>query len=199
MDKYKINQIITLRKSGMSYSNISKTLNVSKSVISYHCSKLLDNKEITSNNRNQFIPSSEQLALIKKLLSIRCTHFEISLVTNIEKSKITNLCKQLDVKPVLNSRYAAVKNRRKRLKLLAVIVKGGRCEQCGYNKYLSVLEFHHKDSDTKEFTISQNINRSWRKVFDEIQKCELLCANCHREKHALQNDDLIVNEFIPSE
>jgi len=50
---------------------------------------------------------------------------------------------------------------------------------------MEALEFHHRDSSKKDFGISyRGYTRSWAKVLEEIEKCELLCANCHRETHA---------------
>ena len=78
----------------------------------------------------------------------------------------------------------SVSDRRKKIRLMDVANAGGKCMRCGYNKYQEVLEFHHKDSSKKKFGIGQNgLTRSWKKVKTEIEKCNLLCANCHREIH----------------
>jgi hypothetical protein len=62
--------------------------------------------------------------------------------------------------------------------------KGGKCMRCGYNKCINALEFHHKNPDEKEFTLSHLKNYSFTKIIrDELDKCELVCANCHREIH----------------
>ena len=81
--------------------------------------------------------------------------------------------------------YLRVSQRRKHLKMLAVAMKGGKCEICGYHKSLQGLTFHHPDPKLKEFTISANANRSWATLKKEIQKCRLLCATCHQEQHEL--------------
>lgn len=87
----------------------------------------------------------------------------------------------------------AVIRRRKKIKLMAVEYKGGKCELCGYSKDISALEFHHTDPSQKDFNVGYKGNtRSWIKVRQEIDKCILVCANCHREIHtALQkaNDE----------
>jgi hypothetical protein len=76
----------------------------------------------------------------------------------------------------------AVSKRRKRVKEMAVEHKGGRCEICGYSKCLAALELHHRDPSQKSFSLGdRGYTRSWEKIFLEIQKCVLLCANCHRE------------------
>lgn len=79
----------------------------------------------------------------------------------------------------------AVGARRKKIRQLAVEYKGGHCQQCGYNRCIEALEFHHLDPSQKDFAISQKGHcRSWEKVKNEIDKCVMLCANCHREIHA---------------
>ena len=79
--------------------------------------------------------------------------------------------------------YQNIKNYRTRLKDRAVYVMGDKCQCCGYNKTNSALEFHHLDPSQKDFSISTNSNRSWKSVRNELQKCVLVCANCHREIH----------------
>lgn len=70
------------------------------------------------------------------------------------------------------------------LKTKSVEYKGGKCIECGYNKCLSALEFHHIDPLIKDFTISHfNARKQWEKVKLELDKCILLCSNCHRELH----------------
>jgi len=78
----------------------------------------------------------------------------------------------------------AVAKRRKKIRLKAVAFAGGKCVKCGYNKYPEVLEFHHGDTLKKDFNVSSKGHcRSWARVSEEIKKCILLCANCHREIH----------------
>ena len=68
---------------------------------------------------------------------------------------------------------------------MAIEYKGGVCERCGYNRCIEALEFHHTDSKGKDFSISEKgYTRSWTMVKKELDKCILLCANCHREIHA---------------
>ncbi len=75
----------------------------------------------------------------------------------------------------------AVAKRRRKIKTLAIGYKGGRCQICGYNKYQGALDLHHF-SGNKEFGIGdKGYTRSWQKVKDELDKCILVCANCHRE------------------
>jgi hypothetical protein len=79
----------------------------------------------------------------------------------------------------------AVAKRRRKIKTLAIEYKGGKCQVCGYIKYPGGLDFHHLDPSEKEFGIGdKGYTRSWEKVKDELDKCILVCANCHREIEA---------------
>jgi hypothetical protein len=86
-------------------------------------------------------------------------------------------------------RVLLIDKRRKRLKQEAVTYKGGCCSRCKYNNCLSALEFHHTDPTKKDFSISTSSNsRSWEKIKNELDKCILVCANCHREIHEEINE-----------
>ena len=74
-------------------------------------------------------------------------------------------------------------NRWKERKKKAVEYKGGKCASCGYNKCISALSFHHKNPELKSFTISGNYTRKWESLKEELDKCILLCLNCHAELH----------------
>jgi len=78
----------------------------------------------------------------------------------------------------------AVVRRRKAVRQLALKYKGDQCSICSYNKCLQALEFHHLESSKKDFGISaRGYTRSWKIIREELDKCILLCANCHREVH----------------
>jgi hypothetical protein len=79
----------------------------------------------------------------------------------------------------------AVQRRRKKIRQMAIEYKGGRCSRCGYDRCVEALEFHHAEAGEKEFGISaKGYTRSWEKTMQELDKCNLLCANCHREIHS---------------
>lgn len=61
------------------------------------------------------------------------------------------------------------------------------CVKCGEND-IRVLEFDHIHDSQKDFSISQavRIGKTWSQVSDEIKKCQILCANCHKIKTAEQ-------------
>lgn len=80
-----------------------------------------------------------------------------------------------------NSCY--VKSRRKNMKEASIRKKGGKCVCCGYNRCHASLDFHHIDPTTKEFGIAGN-NFSKKRIEVEIEKCVLVCRNCHGEIEA---------------
>lgn len=97
-----------------------------------------------------------------------------------------------------NKLYKYVKTFRQTLKSNLVYVHGEKCSICGYNKCLSALEFHHLDSEEKEFNLSNNSNIATEKALAESKKCILVCANCHREIHSnLIDTKLLVSSFVP--
>ena len=70
-----------------------------------------------------------------------------------------------------------------RRKKEAIEYMGGCCANCGYSRHYGALEFHHKDPNQKDFDWSKLRLKSWDKICEELDKCEVLCANCHREEH----------------
>ena len=77
---------------------------------------------------------------------------------------------------------------------------GGGCCICGEGR-LPCLDFHHKDPNTKKFSIVAMHNYSLRVIDEEINKCMLVCSNCHRVLHAKLKlkkiKDKEKNEFLP--
>lgn len=72
-----------------------------------------------------------------------------------------------------------------RKKVWCIDYKGGECEVCGYSTHPSALEFHHLDPEIKSFEIGVSKNTISKEILaEELDKCALLCANCHREVHA---------------
>jgi len=83
------------------------------------------------------------------------------------------------------SSYRCQRRRRVERKQRLVDIRGGQCEDCGYAISIAALEFHHRDSSTKEFGLG-NFSGSWERLVAEATKCDLVCANCHRRRHNYQ-------------
>jgi hypothetical protein len=74
--------------------------------------------------------------------------------------------------------------RQRAFKKKCIEYKGGKCELCAYNRHDGALEFHHRDPTKKDFSISRvRLTNFNDKVTKELDKCIMLCANCHRETH----------------
>jgi transposase len=85
----------------------------------------------------------------------------------------------------LRCRAEAVVVRRRRVKLALVEGAGGACAVCGYDRSAVALQFHHVDPSAKEFGIAdRGVARSISRARAEVDKCVLLCANCHAEVEA---------------
>jgi transposase len=79
-------------------------------------------------------------------------------------------------------RSESVARRRRRVKQILVEEAGGRCELCGYDRYIGALEFHHVKPEEKSFQLGvAGLTRSIERMRAEAAKCRLLCSNCHAE------------------
>ena len=76
----------------------------------------------------------------------------------------------------------STQQRREKHKKILVDYKGSKCIYCGYAKYMGALEFHHT-LGKKDFTISSKMSWNIGALKKEVDKCILVCSNCHREIH----------------
>jgi DNA-binding CsgD family transcriptional regulator len=189
---YKV-RILELKKVGKTHNEIAKELGCAKSTVSFHCrnsgikrdvrkltdGEILEMKEIFKNKTTK--ETSEQFNVSASTVKKYCG-------AKTKKPKHT-----LEEKKRRNSE--AVSRRRKKVKFMAVEYKGGKCEnpKCGYDKYVGVLQFHHLDPSKKDFGIAANGNTmGWDKIKKELDKCIMVCSNCHGEIHG---DILDPNDF----
>jgi hypothetical protein len=84
---------------------------------------------------------------------------------------------------------------RKSKKLACILYKGGICCECGIDltQHIYLAEFHHKDGVDKEDELCNMFTKKNLTIMSEINKCDLLCSNCHRKKHS-NNDRFIIYE-----
>lgn len=125
--------------------------------------------ELTDQVIKQAQELYDTLGNIKKVA--KEMHISYERLRNVIKSnKITS--KKRD-----SSKY------RQDIKKRLIEYQGGKCQICGYDKCQEALEFHHLDPNEKSFQISGG-TKSFESLKPEVDKCVLLCANCHREVHA---------------
>lgn len=74
--------------------------------------------------------------------------------------------------------------RKRDLKVRAIDYLGGCCSHCGLVDDPCVYDFHHLDPTKKEFSFGRIGARSFDKIVSELDKCILLCSNCHRKVHS---------------
>ncbi len=166
MEKKELEKLIGL---DLSQREIGDKLNTSQANVKYWLNKFeLKTKHKQYNTKN----------VINKI----CSLCDKELINNTRNRQLCNVC--------------ITRVRRLRLKIKAVGYLGGECKKCGYNKSLASFDFHHLDPNEKDFGISANSHKkSWEALKLELNKCVLLCANCHREEHN-KYDDILDNEIL---
>jgi len=151
---------------------------------------------------------------IIELINEGKNYSEIGKILNCHRTTVSKICKKIGIKPfILKHKTCVVCNkdlgenlsnhtkcktcvtrlRRLRLKIKCVDYLGGECQKCGYNNHLAALQFHHLDPNEKEFTISSSKHSySWELIQKELDKCILLCSNCHSIEHSKYDDENLV-------
>lgn len=154
---------------------------------------------------------------IKKLLDDGKTMSEIGIIVNKHRTTIGKIAKAngWERKQIKNKncvvcgknlgdnkrndskcKTCVTRLRRLRLKIKCVEYLGGKCIECGFNMHLAALQFHHRNPINKDFVISRIKTKSWELIVKELDKCDLLCSNCHAIKHSTNYDDDILREFL---
>jgi hypothetical protein len=83
---------------------------------------------------------------------------------------------------ISRARERGIAVRKERIEYLVEYFLEHPCVDCGETDPL-VLEFDHRED--KSFNISEGLrDRSWQSILDEIEKCDVVCANCHRRRTA---------------
>ena len=169
-------KIIALLKAGTPYSKICQQLGCAKSTVSFHAKNIGLGKPLAE-------PSSPARLCKKcgKLTPYGRVFCSEECKNKAKKPKI-GLSYSEKSEQYKKSRRRSVKNWQQKQTMMAKDYLGGCCSLCGYNKCTSALEFHHIDPSNKEYEIAAK-NKSFENMKSELDKCVLLCANCHREAH----------------
>lgn len=180
-----VNLIVALKKQGRSYKDIRDKLDISYDKIKRICNIYGINKsssrfkiynESFINDVKRTYDDTKSLKKTAKLLN--SSFYTIK--------KIIGEAKRIRKTKKVNNSKAVTKHRQS-MKAFLVEYKGGHCELCGYNKSLAALTFHHLNPEEKEFTIGGK-NYSKEKMVKEVDKCILVCHNCHCEIHEKERE-----------
>lgn len=176
-------RILTLRESGMSYRQIESVLGCSRAVISYHCTRAgLNDIGLSLTKFGDGIGDDSIVEYYKThTLAETSAKYGISSTT-VKKYGGKKLIPMGDDERKQRS-VTRIVNFRQRMKQRAVEYMGGKCIECGYDRCIWALEFHHKNPLEKDFAISQYLNLKWESVKAELDKCIMVCSNCHKELH----------------
>jgi DNA-binding CsgD family transcriptional regulator len=194
-----IENVVELRKKGLTFNEIQNQINISKDKISKICKKY--NLKNVIRNRYLFIDDDIKNKIkesYKNTKSIRKTAIELKLNRETVRKNITINNEKINTinKKKKNVAYVNTSRRKRKIELLEY--KGGKCIVCGYNKSNYALQFHHLDKDKKDFTIGSR-NYSLEIMKKEADKCILVCANCHFEIHEEINNNgisSIINNIL---
>ena len=113
---------------------------------------------------------------------------------NAEKIKVTR-------RPYQRKRYLL---RRLARKVALMDAMGGKCIKCGFDQ-VGALQFHHRDPQEKRFAICDALNSgykmkySWEEILKEVEKCDLICANCHHLEHSQWSEEETIEMYRATE
>ena len=183
-----IQQILDFRKEKKTYNFIIKTLNIKEHILKLICNKykVTNATKLTENDIEYIRKVYSETNNIKQTKRITKFSRETIISYIYKKEKQT-----IDERKKGSSKYVIEWRRRAKIEL--VQYKGGKCERCGYDKCIDALEFHHLNPDDKDFTVS---GKSWsiEKLKNEVDKCILVCSNCHKEIHVETRHKLEANK-----
>lgn len=165
------NQLQSLIDLGYSTYKIAAALNVAQTTIRYWLKKY----ELVTNN-------SKKSPVVRNTLAKCCPKCKTLKLYSEFYNKRSGAGSSTYCKPCSNEQAIT---RQRAFKQNCVTYKGGSCQICGYNKTNNALEFHHLDPLEKDYTVSKKKLYSFdENIKKELDKCILVCANCHREIHA---------------
>jgi len=168
-------KIIELINQNLSQREIADNLNVSQTNLRYWM-----NKFDLKTNLNLF---NKQVVSIGKKHCPRCCETkkisEFYTRKSTGRNDLGGYCKSC------SNKYHT--NRVKEVKIKMIEYKGGCCEKCSLTlkkSHYSVFDFHHRDPREKDINFTKIKYQKWEVIKKEIDKCDLLCSNCHRLEHA---------------
>ena len=184
MKKIDSTEIINMRKNGLTYKQICDKTGLSKGTVSKYCRGINENFLIYESiikmdpdiikNSQKLYDEGNSLRYVGKKIGVSRQTLAKYLKVRPKKWKDDDVLRKDNIE--------RVKRWKRKLKEEFVSMKGGECINCGYKKSLRSLHFHHIDPSKKDITISHN-SMTKEKAIEELDKCVLVCSNCHGEIH----------------
>ena len=165
----------------MNYADIIEETGCCKATISKYCMQA----GLSEYPKKIDEITPEILELAQKRYNEFGNVMKVAKEFHVSYQRLTNAGLQLNVKTRKQRKEGDLTPQAtcaQKTKAKAIEYKGGKCIVCGYNKTPRALHFHHLDPSQKDFGISGS-TKSFEKLKPELDKCVLLCANCHSEVH----------------
>ena len=171
-----VNKVINLCNDG-------KVLNEIMSITGLSRDSIRKIKRINSSKISKILDVNEIIEAYHKIKTLRgvAKHFSSSYESIRKVLHANNVTLYTSTKEK-KSKSQSVIDWRKRTKTKLVEYKGGSCKVCGYGNSISALHFHHLNPIEKDFTIGGK-SYSFERLKSEVDKCILVCSNCHCEIH----------------
>ncbi len=177
-----IKKIIELRNNDKTYKEILNLIDISEDKLIKIC-RINGVNYSSTKFKNKDVNVEEIVSFYLTVNSLRKTGDKFNLSRETVRKYISDdiIEKNKDNRKKVTKSDSVILWR-KRVKIKLIEYKGGKCEICGYDKCPSALHFHHKDSNEKDFAISGK-SYSFERLKKEVDKCILVCSNCHSEIH----------------
>jgi DNA-binding Lrp family transcriptional regulator len=172
-----INKIKEFRLNNKKYSEIFREVDISEDKLKKICRKL-DLHGCINNHKAKNLT----LEIITKTYNETKSKKKTAKILGVSFETIKKRLGDYFLNKNIITKTQAVINWRKRKKQELVVYKGGKCERCGYDKSIEALQFHHIKPSEKDFSISGK-SYSIERLKKEVDKCIMVCANCHIEIH----------------
>ena len=146
-------------------------------------------QELSDQEFIQICQNAVSMAEAQLLTGLQFTTFKVRATSlgcyNPNKGKRIYSSNDLKIFEILDGKHPTFQPYKLKQLLFKHHIKENKCECCGYNNCIEALDFHHLNPKEKDFSISdRNIKLDWDSIKKELDKCILICSNCHREIHA---------------
>jgi transposase len=170
-------EIVELIEKNYSQREIAKSLNTSQGNLKHWMKKFNVKTKLKSGNKRSDNNKKEKFC--SKCKTVKPLDDFYNMMTKNRTHEKSGYCKKC------SNNYHTERVRKVKIKMIEY--KGGECERCELpleKSHYSVFDFHHIDPDTKDPNFKKIKFQKWEFIKQELDKCKLVCSNCHRIIHA---------------